>query len=475
MTMMLEIPDALKPMLEPLRALVTEVVAQVERSRTLGREAKYEAFEQKLMERTAAVERGAHEVTLSALDVDAAKILINGELHTRVLRDAATFMSQPGEVPVTRSLYRRAGDRNGPTVDVVALRAGAVEGVWLRGAARDMAFLLSQGTSREALATAREMGRLPYSRSSFERVGHAVGERFVSQHQHVEEALIEAWVVPEEARSVSASLDRVSLPMEEPLPRPRGRPRKGAAKRPITRVYRMAYCGTVTLHDAEGQALHTIRYGTMPDGDPRGLCEGMASDVLAILRRRPDILVSRLCDGAPEMWNLLDEAFDTATFKGVVLHQLIDFWHAVEKLAAAARVIVGKDGAPSIVARWRASLLNRSAAREQILDELTTSGHEHTYVGEDRPVHDAITYLTNNADRMDYARARRLHLPIGSGNVEATCKSLVGVRMKRPGARWKTNSGERVLHLRALALSDRWTQAMDITLRVERARVRVAA
>jgi hypothetical protein len=462
-------------MLEPLRELVSEVQAQVERSRTPGREATYESFEQRLMARTAAVERGAHEATLSALDVDAPKILINGELHVRVLRDAVTFMSHSGEVPLTRSLYRRAGDRNGPTVDVVALRAGAVDGVWLPGTARDMAFLLSQGTSREARATAREMGRLPYSRSSFERVGHAVGQRFVSHHQQVEEAIIEAWSVPEEACSVSASLDRVSIPMEEPLPRPRGRPRKGAAKRPIARVYRMAYCGTVTLHDAQGDALYTIRYGTMPDGDPRALCEGMASDVLAMLRKKPDILVSRLCDGAPEMWNLLDEAFDADSFKGVVLHQLIDFWHAVEKLAAAARLIVGKEEAPTLVARWRTSLLNRSAARERILDELTTSGQEHAYVGEDRPVHDAITYLTNNAARMDYAAARRQHLPIGSGNVEATCKSLVGVRMKRPGARWKTDSGERVLHLRALVLSDRWTEAMDITLRPERSRVRVAA
>ena len=289
-TMMLEIPDALKPMLEPLRELVAAVRTQVEQSRTPGHQAKYEGFEARLADRLGAVERGGHQAALSALDVDAPKILINGELHARVLRETATFMSQPGEVPVTRSLYRRAGDRNGPTVDVVALRAGAIDGVWLPGTARDMAFLLSQGTSREALATAREMGRLPYSRSSFERVGHAVGDKYVAQHQQVEEALIEAWAVPAEACSVSCSLDRVSVPMEEPRPRPRGRPRKGAAKRPISRVYRMAYCGTVTLHDAEGKALHTIRYGTMPDGDPRALCDltiHRFSGRLSALRSRP--------------------------------------------------------------------------------------------------------------------------------------------------------------------------------------------
>jgi hypothetical protein len=473
--MMLEIPETLKPMLGPLRDLVSEVEAQVGRGRALGREVRYESFEARLVERLAAVERGGHEATLSALDVDAPQILVNGELHVRVVRDQTTYMSQAGEVPVMHSLYRRAGDRNGPTVDPIALRAGAVEDVWLPGAARDMAHLLAQGTSREAQQTARELGRLPYSRSSFERVGHAVGETYVPQHQRIEQLLIDAYEVPCDVCSISAALDRVSLAMEEPRPRPPGRPREGAPKKPIERVYRMAYCGTVTLHDAEGNAIHTFRYGTMPDGDVASLCEGMASDVLAILKKRRGLPIMLLSDGAPEMYHLLDEAFDAETFAGAEIHRLIDFWHAIEKLSAAAHIIAGKSEAPTLAKRWRLLLLNRSTARQRILDELTASGKEHVRAGDERPVHDAITYLTNNESRMDYAAARRLKLPIGSGNVEATCKSLVGVRMKRPGSRWKSDTGEHVLHLRALVLSDRWTEAMDITLRPARTRIRVAA
>jgi hypothetical protein len=62
--------------------------------------------------------------------------------------------------------------------------------------------------------------RLPYSRSSFESVGHEVGKLFAGKRADIEEVLIRAYELPEAAVSVSVSLDRVSLPMEEPKPRP---------------------------------------------------------------------------------------------------------------------------------------------------------------------------------------------------------------------------------------------------------------
>jgi hypothetical protein len=52
---------------------------------------------------------------------------------------------------------------------------------------------------------------------------------------------------------------------------------------------------------------------------------------------------------------------------------------------------------------------------------------------------------------------------------------LVQVRMKRAGARWKPSTGRHVLQLRALATSDRWADAMELTLSPLRKGIRVAA
>jgi hypothetical protein len=370
-------------------------------------------------------------------------------------------------------VYREDGARNAKVVDPVSLRAGTVEDGWLPGAARAMGFLLQLVPSREAQKTAQQLGRLPYSRSSFERVGHGVGALYEALHAPIEDALIEEYQVPKEARSVSAGLDRVAVPMEELKKRPVGRPRKGAPKKPVERNFRMAYAGTVTLHDGDGKALHTLRYGRMPESDVGGLCESLGADVAMLLGKRSDLKVALLADGAPEMKNLLASEVNEEKL-GTQVHELVDFWHLIEKLSAAAKVIFGA-ASPEVLQRWKLKLLNTEGAVWQVVTELRDSGMEHVRLGESQPVHEAITYLENNGERMNYAEAKRLGLPIGSGNTEATCKTLFEVRLKRAGTRWHEQTGSHIVHLRALALSDRWDAGITRALQELRAPVRVAS
>lgn len=473
MQIMIEIPEELKAVGEAVAALVRQVEAAW-RSTRGGQAVAYAEIEHQLAAGAAAIERVGHQAILQGLDVDQPRVRIEGQAYGRVGRYIATYYTMAGPVEVTRTLYRAVGQRNAKTVNPVSLRVGAVDEGWLPGVAAAMAYLLQQGTGREAEATARVLGRVPYARASFERVGHTVGEHYLGRQADIETELSEEYELPPEVRSVSVALARVSLPMEEAVPEAERAQAAPEPARQVWRQFRMAYCATVTLHDGEGQAIHTLRYGRMPQGDIDQLCAGLAVEVRTLLRKRPTLQVMLLADGAPELWTRLEQVLNKTTL-GVPVFRLVDFWHLLEKLGKAAKVLYGEAQGSRVLQSWRLRLLNRARTLGEIWAELHGSGQQGVTVEGSRPVHEAITYLENHRPYMNYAAARKQGLPVGSGNVEATCKSLVALRMKRPGARWKEETGEQVLQLRALALSDRWDAAMRLTLRPLRKAVRIAA
>lgn len=471
-SIVIEIPAELKSLVKPIKAMIEEIRRKVLSARG-GRAVDFAATERLVARLNADVEREGCRLALAALEVDKPHVVIGGKTFHRIDHAPGTYFTMVGAVTIKRALYREAGVRSGKAVDAISLRSGVYGRGWLPATAQMMAHLVQQGTAREAEATARQSGRLPYSRVSFDRVTHEIGDHWQRHHADIEDQLIQELQIPEGTSAISVALDRTSVPIEEALPRSPGRPRKDAPKRPIERNFHMAYCGTVTLHDAKGKSLYTIRYACMPDSDPELLVGGMANDVFHLMQREPGLRFQQLADGAHEIWGLFAAHFPTTVF-GECL-QLIDFYHLVEKLAPAATTLFGEKRAKENVARWVLMLRRRNSAAAEIRDELLESGKQNARRDGKRPVHDAITYIENHEARMHYASARRRHLPIGSGNVEATCKTLVGLRMKRAGSRWKSPTGEHILKLRALALSDRWDDAIDQLHAARRTAVRKAA
>ncbi len=471
----LSVPVELKSIVASIQELLGQVIQQRKRAKG-GHATAYAGVEETIRAQAGKIEQASHSAILHAYEVDAPRVIIKGQPYTRIGHAPGTYKTMSGPIIISRALYRKEGQRNPKAIDAINLRTGTVGRGWLPGTAATMAYMMQQGTSREAVNVSAQSGMLPYSRCSFERVAHLVGEQYLTHQADIEDANIQAYQIPDKTNSISVGLDRVSIPMEEPARRSVGRPRKDAPKRPINRVYRMAWCGTVTLHDETGAAMHTFRYGTMPDADVYMLCWRMANDVERILERRPGLRLTLLADGAHEMWKLLEIHFADEKIFGNP-HRIVDFWHLIEKLVPAAKVIYGKE-AGKIIHQWRRLLSRKTTAAGQILKRLNESGCEFTRASEKEPVHEAITYLESHfikECRMDYATARKWNLPIGSGNTEATCKSLVETRMKRAGSRWKPETGEYILQLRALAMSDQWDQAMDILHGYTHTSVRPAA
>src|SRR5882724_12612846 len=126
---------------------------------------------------------------LQRYDERAKAITVDGKTYRRVGRYEGTYYTKAGPVTLMRTLYRDASVRNDRTVDAIALKLGCVEDGWLPEAADAIGFMLQAMPAVEAEKLARKLGRVPYSKSSFKRVGLAVGGHYEAQREEIDDAL----------------------------------------------------------------------------------------------------------------------------------------------------------------------------------------------------------------------------------------------------------------------------------------------
>lgn len=452
-TVTLEVPTELAAVLQAVLDHVASARAKAAQPGALN----FAEAEAQLGELVAEVEGTSIGRILEALDPSEDRVEVDGVSYRRLHQESAeTYLSLRGPVRVTRGLYRQEGVRNGPTVVPMELRAGIVEGWYTSAAARFAGVLAQEMPSRSTELVCRTGGLLEHGRASQFRVGVALGRRWDEIRGEAEGALVEAMDLPPGVAAVSVSVDRVSLAMAEPRPRTREDEAAGI-RNPISVNFRMAYTAALTLYDGDGSPLSTIRYAHVPDGGSQAVQESLRRDLLVLVRRVPALRVVTLADGAPDMQGILDRVTDGID----VAARLVDFWHLAEHLGEA----IGSTGryVADQLGDWKDLLFERDDAIETVETVLRKWATE--YVSDSLPpgLHAALTYIENRRERLRYATARANGLPVGSGTVEATGKTIVEVRMKRPGARWQPIGAQAIMGLRALATSSapRWDEAMN--------------
>ncbi|MGH7134095.1 MAG: hypothetical protein ACREHD_00050 [Pirellulales bacterium] len=68
----------------------------------------------------------------------------------------------------------------------------------------------------------------------------------------------------------------------------------------------------------------------------------------------------------------------------------------------------------------------------------------------------AYNYLRARTRHMQYAKFKKLRLPIGSGVTEAACKTIFTQRLKLSGMTWTKSGAQTILNLRVILLSGIW-------------------
>jgi hypothetical protein len=131
---------------------------------------------------------------------------------------------------------------------------------------------------------------------------------------------------------------------------------------------------------------------------------------------------------------------------------IVDFYHVAEYLGALGRALYPSDESTreAWLERWCHRLKHEGGA--VVLEELRVlplDGREAV-----RTVHsEVLTYFENQVHRMDYPTYHAKGWAIGSGPIEAACKTVIGKRMKGGGMRWGEDGADGMCHLRALFAS----------------------
>jgi len=163
-------------------------------------------------------------------------------------------------------------------------------------------------------------------------------------------------------------------------------------------------------------------------------------------RRKADLAeeVVFVADGAPWIWKLVSWYYPEAV-------QIVDWYHAAAYLEALAEQIFGEN--EQLRELWLEEA--KGELWEGRVDNVIATCREwegHPQAGE--AARAAISYYSNNRERLDYARFRRSGYMIGSGTVESGCKQIVTQRLKRAGARWTKHGARMTAKARAAYLSE---------------------
>lgn len=139
--------------------------------------------------------------------------------------------------------------------------------------------------------------------------------------------------------------------------------------------------------------------------------------------------------------------------------QILDFYHAMEHLAEFARHYFKDELERDYWIEENRMRLKEKGVREVIKHIKKLQGLNSAQQKEQARL---INYYESNAYRMNYREYIEQGLIIGSGAIEAAHRTLVQKRMKLSGQRWSKQGAQKMLDLRALHMSGRWNQVVNL-------------
>jgi len=303
----------------------------------------------------------------------------------------------------------------------------------------------------EASTLLDELGGISVSTRQVEREAERLGEGAA----RFEREVVEPAAGPPPA-TMYLGQDGTGVPMrKEELEGRAGKQADGSSK---TREMKLVAVWTADDHDKDGHPMRdkgSVTYtAAIESAETKDTAKELAPFTQRVhreaVRRGYDRAVRKVAlgDGAPWLWNIVAEFYDDAI-------EILDKFHAKEHLQTVANEVFGpKSEAGKKWSADRCDEIDRGAT-----GELIAAVGRHALKSEE--ARKAVGYYITNQDRMDYPRYEAMGLCVGSGVVEAGCKTAIGVRMKRAGMHWSLRGVNAIAALRCCRVSGRYEELME--------------
>jgi len=419
-----------------------------------------EDFEQELHMRIMALERELVSEEISRYDVMTEEILVGEKTYRRGVSSSETYLTSAGRITVERHLYVGT-DPKEKNICPLELRSGIIAGYFTPRAARQGAFAMALLTPGESEAMFGEIGNMQPSRSSLDRLTKALSPHWEANRTDWEAQLRQKETVPAHSNVIAISVDGVMAPI-------RGTDKQEKAEQPGKHAsgptgYKEVGCGTVNLYDQEAARLQTVRYARMPESKKVTLQEQLETEVASILALRPDLLRVHLADGAKDNWRLMNDIESNLPAPLEPPIEIVDYFHACDHLKRGCDAAWGESTqeGKDYFDRLKIRLKEKADGAKLIIRTLRFY-HSTAKGNRCKRLEAELTYFRNQQHRMRYPDYIRLNLPIASGVMEASCKTLVTQRLKCSGMAWTKEGGQAILTLRSIIQSNRWQSAWTL-------------
>lgn len=306
------------------------------------------------------------------------------------------------------------------------------------------------GAKEPFVEGSKDLGKLAgikVQTKAVERVAEAIGTQIeaVSRREQAQ-AIADQVVVPlKSAPKFYVSYDATGVPVTG---REReGRSGKGANGEAHTREAKLGCVFTQTTMDEKGYPVRDEAATSYVGGIETAETFGWRIYAEALrrgLRRAAQVIV--IGDGAPWIWNIAEEHFPGAV-------QIVDLYHAREHLSDLSKSVYGAETVQA--KQWCAARRNEldQGAVEAVLTSMRRLRPKALPAKE--AVRKEINYFAANRERMRYAKFRATGLFVGSGVIEAGCRTIVGQRLKESGMYWSVRGANAIIALRCAELSGR--------------------